>query len=150
MNGIVQQLPIEHVDNVFVCLYLLLLLSIGFQIIHVNCFIPFQLLIRFNQHHKLVFIFLNESIPILVNDATTIKTNGGRTFVMIDECSRYWFLLETSAVYIFDSFGSYMANFSLGSGSIMDTLITDNYGMYCSDHAVNHSHIIRINPHIQY
>ncbi len=88
-------------------------------------------------------------IETLVIDANVIRNISGGDFMTVDECGRYWFSLETSAVYIFDNLGSSIGNFSLGSGIIMDTLISDNYVMYFSDHSSNWSRIIRIDPHIQ-
>ena len=84
----------------------------------------------------------------LVVDAQSIRNISGGTFMTIDECGRYWFSLETSAVYIFDHSGSWIGNFSLGSGSIMDTLIADDYVMYFSDRRPNLGRIIRIDPNI--
>jgi hypothetical protein len=85
---------------------------------------------------------------LVVNTNSTIS-NGGGTFVTIDECGRYWFSLETSFIGIFDSLGSWIGNFSLGSGTIMDVLITDNYVMYFSDSNQTAGRIVRIDPHIQ-
>jgi len=88
-------------------------------------------------------------IETLVIDATVVRNISGGDYVTIDECGRYWFSLETSAVYIFDNLGSLIGNLSFGSGLIMDTLIADNYVMYFSDHNANWSRIIRIDPHIE-
>ncbi len=85
-------------------------------------------------------------IERLFINATNIKNTSGGTFMTIDECGRYWFSLAASAVYIFDILGSLIGNFSFGSGSIIDTLIKDNYVMYFSDVGIRR--IIRIDPHI--
>jgi hypothetical protein len=88
-------------------------------------------------------------IERLFIDAISVSNISGGTFITIDECGRSWFALETSAVYIFDIFGSLVGNISLGSGSIIDTLVTDNYVVYFADHNTNWSRIIRIDPQIQ-
>jgi hypothetical protein len=88
-------------------------------------------------------------IERLVVNTNSIISNGGGTFVTIDECGRYWFSLEKSFVGIFDSLGSWIGSFSLGSGIIMDVLITDNYVMYFSENSANAGRIVRIDPHIQ-
>jgi hypothetical protein len=85
---------------------------------------------------------------VVINTNSSTSSIGG-TFVTIDECGRYWFSLEKSFVGIFDSLGSWIGNFSLGSGIIMDVLITDNYVMYFSDSSANAGRIVRIDPHIQ-
>ncbi|CAF3363035.1 unnamed protein product [Rotaria sp. Silwood1] len=84
----------------------------------------------------------------LIIDATSIRNISGGTSVTIDECGRYWFSLETSIIQIFNSLGTWIGNFSLESGWIIDTLITDNYVMYFSDRFTGFSRIIRIDPHI--
>ncbi len=88
-------------------------------------------------------------IARLVINTGSITSNTGGTFVTIDECGRYWFSLDTYIVKIFDSLGSWIGNFSLGSGAIMDVLIGDNYVMYFSDRNSSRGRIIRIDPHIQ-
>jgi hypothetical protein len=88
-------------------------------------------------------------IERLVVNTNSIISNGNGTFVTIDECGRYWFSLETPVIKIFDSLGDWMGNFSLGSGMIFDTLITDNYVMYFSDNSANAGRLVRIDPHIQ-
>jgi hypothetical protein len=88
-------------------------------------------------------------IEKLVVNTNLFLSNGGGAFVTIDECGRYWFSLETSFIGIFDSLGSWIGNFSLESGMIVDTLITDNYVMYFTDRNASAGRIIRIDPHIQ-
>jgi hypothetical protein len=85
-------------------------------------------------------------IERLFIDATSLNNMPGGSFMTIDECVRYCFSLQTSTVYIFDIFGSLIGNFSLGSGLIIDTLITDNYVIYFSDLG---GRIIRIDPNIE-
>lgn len=81
-------------------------------------------------------------------NAQPIRNISGGTFMTIDECGRYWFSLETSAVYIFDHLGSLAGIFSFGIAMIMDTLIADDYVMYFTDRRTNASRIIRIDPNI--
>ncbi|CAF2513314.1 unnamed protein product [Rotaria sp. Silwood2] len=88
-------------------------------------------------------------IETRIIDASTIQNISGGTSVTIDECGRYWFSLETSVIQIFNSLGSWIGNFSLGSGLIMDTIVTDNYVMYLSDGLTSSGRIIRIDPHIE-
>lgn len=67
----------------------------------------------------------------------------------VDECGRYWFSLETYILQIFDSSGSWIGNFNLGNGTIIDTWMTNKCVMYFADRTVNQSRIFRIDPHIQ-
>lgn len=87
----------------------------------------------------------------LVFDASSLQNGTFGTFVSIDECGRFWFSLETFAVSIFDEQGIFLKSFSLITGMIMDTLITDNYVMFFSDRNTTstYSRILRVDPHIQ-
>jgi hypothetical protein len=85
---------------------------------------------------------------LIINTNSNTSTTGG-TFMTIDECGRYWFSIEMNFIEIFDSFGNWIGNFSLGNAKIMDLLIADNYVMYLSDSRTIGTRILRIDPHIQ-
>ena len=83
---------------------------------------------------------------LLVN-ASSIG-NGG-SYMVIDECGRYWFSVFTSTIYIFDEVGSLIGNLSLGTGSIFGITMTDDYVIYLSDLNASWKRILRIDPNIQ-
>ena len=82
-------------------------------------------------------------------DGNSFGNMYGITFVVIDECDRYWVSSDAPILYIFDRLGSLIGSLNINNTMIMDTLIADNYVMYFSDQTASWNRIIRIDPDIQ-
>ena len=89
---------------------------------------------------------ITEWTETLVLDASSLAPPSHGWHVTVDNGGRYWFSLGENGVVIFGSQGLPRGSLYSLSGSIVDTLIVENYVVYLSNNAWGR--IIRLDPNL--